>query len=63
MFTGRKKRSAKQILGHGAAPSKDSLLLNSEPLLSADDEDNDTDGDHSRSQDRHQEKFGEGNHL
>jgi len=41
VFTGRKKRSAKQILGQGAAPSKDSLLLNSEPLLVGDDEDTD----------------------
>ncbi|XP_034230454.1 uncharacterized protein LOC117639163 isoform X2 [Thrips palmi] len=57
MFTGRKKRSAKQILGHSAGPSKDSLLLNSEPLLSAEDEDND--GEHSNTQDRHHE----GNHL
>ncbi|XP_026285005.1 CUE domain-containing protein 1 isoform X2 [Frankliniella occidentalis] len=55
MFTGRKKRSAKQILGHSAGPSKDSLLLNSEPLLSADDEDNE--GDHS------QDKHREGSHL
>ena len=61
MFTGRKKRSAKQILGHGAAPSKDSLLLNSEPLLSAEDEDNDAEQSHT--EDRHHEKYGEGNHL
>lgn len=57
MFTGRKKRSAKQILGHSAGPSKDSLLLNSEPLLSAEDEDNES--DQTNSQDKHHE----GNNL
>lgn len=53
MFTGRKKRSAKQILGNSAGPSKDSLLLNSEPLLSAEDEDNE--GDTSHPQEKHHE--------
>ncbi|KAK3908899.1 CUE domain-containing protein 1 [Frankliniella fusca] len=57
MFTGRKKRTAKQILGHSAGPSKDSLLLNSEPLLSAEDEDNESEQSHS------QDKHREGSHL
>lgn len=57
MFTGRKKRSAKQILGNSAGPSKDSLLLNSEPLLSAEEDDNEGEMSHS------QEKHHEGSHM
>lgn len=44
VFTRRKKRSsAKNILSQGPAPSKDNLLLNSEPLLIDDEEEEDDD--------------------
>ena len=35
----RRKSAAKQLLGHAAAPSKDNLLLNAEPLVNEDDSD------------------------
>ena len=38
MFS-RRKSAAKQFLGHAAAPSKDNLLLNAEPLVNEDDTD------------------------
>lgn len=34
----RRKSAAKQFLGHATAPSKDNLLLNAEPLVNEDDD-------------------------
>ncbi|PSN36677.1 hypothetical protein C0J52_16273 [Blattella germanica] len=43
VFTRRKKRSsAKNILSQGPAPSRDNLLLNAEPLLDDEDEDDES---------------------
>ena len=42
MFS-RRKSAAKQFLGHAAAPSKDNLLLNAEPLVNEDDTDTEED--------------------
>merc|ERR1719219_2064762 len=43
MFS-RRKSAAKQFLGHAAAPSKDNLLLNAEPLVNEDDTDTEEEG-------------------